>query len=58
MIVGELIGIIASISIWVIFFIGVIGLNKEFGKEKASRLIKELDKMGVIKKVQRSYELT
>jgi len=32
MIVGELIGIIASVVIWVIFIIGVIGLNKEFGK--------------------------
>ena len=32
MIVGELIGIIASIVVWVLFIIGVFGLNKEFGK--------------------------
>ena len=32
MIFGELIGIIASVVIWIIFLIGAIGLYKEFGK--------------------------
>lgn len=32
MIVGELIGVIASIVIWTLFIIGIFGLNKEFGR--------------------------